>query len=77
MNNISGKTIYNTSGPLNSSITLKDNKLVGTIENNLGFDLESCILVVGKNYYIDRIKNNETIDIEKSLLAVLKVDMKF
>ena len=48
MNNISGKTIYNTSGPLNSSITLKDNKLVGTIENNLGFDLESCILVVGK-----------------------------
>ncbi|NLJ88700.1 MAG: hypothetical protein GX327_08010 [Epulopiscium sp.] len=73
MNNISGKTIYNTSGPLNSSITLKDNKLVGTIENNLGFDLESCILVVGKNYYyIDRIKNNETIDIEKELASSFK-----
>lgn len=68
MNTVTGSHTVNFSGPINASITFKDNKLIGSIQNQLGFDLETCILVAGDHYYyIDNLKNNDTIHLEKEI----------
>lgn len=68
MNIITGKTKFDASGPVNATIYFKDSELVGVIENNLGFDLEHCILVFGNNYrYIGKIENNKSVNIDVAL----------
>ncbi|NLK21309.1 MAG: tripartite tricarboxylate transporter TctB family protein [Epulopiscium sp.] len=70
MNSIIGSQSIEFEGPITSSLVFKDNKLVGTIENKMGFALETCILVAGNNYYfIDTIKNNEIATIEKEIVS--------
>lgn len=66
MNIFNGTSNFNVSGPIESSLVFKDNKIVGTIKNNLGFDLEQSILAVGDSYYyIGNIKNNDTINTDQ------------
>lgn len=68
MSTINGVQDVKFEGPINASITFKDNKIIGTIQNHMGFDLETCILAVGNNYYfLDKINNNDTINIEKEI----------
>lgn len=68
LNTVTGSYTVNFAGPIHASLTFKDNKLIGSIQNQLGVDLETCILVAGDQYYyLDQIKNNDTIHLEKEI----------
>ncbi|HHW68080.1 MAG TPA: hypothetical protein GXX16_10370 [Epulopiscium sp.] len=73
MNTVTASHTVNFAGPINASLTFKDNNLIGTIENHLGFDLETCILVVGDHYYyLDTLKNDDAMYIEKQISSRAK-----